>query len=136
VEFFVSRNDAPSEVQASDFFMACDDKIKQATRGELMEASNPELLRKLDPDYFGDRLDEIAEERKHDDGSMRGCEFRKVASFTNVPLFEALRIQEGLLKGKREFYKLLEKYPQYRAYDKKGADHSRVTFTDGKSIAY
>jgi hypothetical protein len=136
VEFFVSSNETQPEVQAADFFMACDDKIKQATRGELMEASDPEVLRKLDPEYFNARLDEIAEGRSHDNGSMRGCEFRKVASFTNVPLFEALRIQEGLLKGKKELYKLLLKYPQYRAYRKEGADHSRVTFIDGKSIAY
>lgn len=134
MEFFVGNN---AEVeQAGDFFMACDERIKQASLGELLDASDPEMLRKLDPEYFGARLDEIADERGRDDGSMRGCEFRKVASFTNVPLFEALRIQEGLLKGKREFYELLEKYPQYRAYNKAGADRSRVTFIEGKSIAY
>jgi hypothetical protein len=131
VEFFVSSNEAPIEIQAEEFFMACQDKIQAATHGELLEASDPELLRKLDPGYFGDRLDEIAEGRSRDDGSMKGCEFRKVASFTNVPLFEALRIQEGLLKGKKEFYRLLKKYPQYKAYDRRGKDHPTETFVNG-----
>jgi hypothetical protein len=127
VEFFTGRNE---EIQAGDFFLDCDEKIRNASFGKLLEASNPELLRKIDPE-FAASMDALAQERSMDDGSMKGFEFRKVASFKNVPLFEALRIQEGLLKGKKEFYKLLEKYPQHRSYDRRGKDHPTETFVNG-----
>jgi len=130
VEFFTGRNE---EIQAADFFLDCDAVIRGASFGELLEASNPELLRKIDPDYAAS-MEALAQERSMDDGSMKGCEFRKVASFKNVPLFEALRVQEGLLKGKREFYKLLEKYPQHRSYDRRGKDHPTETFVNGVPV--
>ena len=130
MEFFTGSNEDLSQV-ADDFFMSCDAIIRGATQGQLVESSNPDLLRKLSPDYFGKYMDALAEERSADDGSMKGCEFRRVASFTNVPLFEALRIQEGLLKGKKEFYSLLKKYPQYKAYDRRGKDHPTETFVNG-----
>jgi hypothetical protein len=134
VEFFIGNNSA-QEFSMNDFMETATEKVGKATMGQLLDAINPEVLMKADPEY-SESFAEMAEQRKLDDGNMKGAGFRKVASFTNVPLIEALRIQEGLLKGKKEFYKLLEKYPQYRSYDKRGADHSRVTFVDGKSIAY
>jgi len=128
VEFFTGSNEDLH--QAVDFFMACDDTIRQASKGQLVDASDPELLRKLDPTYAA-AMDALSEERSQDDGRMKGFEFRKVASFHNVPLFEALRIQEGLLRGKKEFYKLLLKYPQHRSYDRRGKDHPTETFVNG-----
>jgi hypothetical protein len=118
-----------------EFFTDSNDALGNASMGDLMATSNPDLLMKAAPEYYGPRFDAMAEERKLDDGTLfRGQEFRKVASFTNVPLFEALRIRDGLLKGKREFYRFLEKYPQYRCYDKRGGSRPTVTFTNGEQV--
>jgi hypothetical protein len=118
-----------------EFFTDSNDALSSASKGYLIASTNPELLMKVAPEYYGPRFDALAEERKLDDGTLfRGQEFRKVASFTNVPLFEALRIREGLLKGKKEFYRFLEKYPQYRTYDKRGGSRPSVTFVDGQGV--
>jgi hypothetical protein len=118
-----------------EFFTGSNGMLHSASIGQLMEACDPEVLMKTHPDYYGPRFEAMAKERSVDDGSMKGCEFRKVASFTNVPLFEALRIQEGLLKGdKNEFYRFLNKYPQYRSYDRRGKDHPTETFVNGVPV--
>jgi hypothetical protein len=131
VEFFVSKNDEPTEISFTDFMLEASNMVEKSTVGERIAAIDPEVLMKSNPEYYGHRFAALAEERSRDDGSMKGHEFRKVASFTNVPLFEALRIRDGLLKGKKEFYALLKKYPQCRTYDRRGKDHPTETFVNG-----
>jgi hypothetical protein len=133
VQFFVSSNDTPREFSLSDFMNVANERMETATKGQLIDAIDPDVLMKANPEYR-ESMQEMSEQRKLDDGSMKGCEFRKVASFTNVPLFEALRIQEGLLRGKKEFYQLLKKYPQYRAYDRRGKDHPTETYVNGVPV--
>jgi hypothetical protein len=109
--------------------------LQNASVGDLMAASDPELLMKVAPEYYGPRMDALAEERAANDGThLKTQGFAKVASFTNVPLFEAMRIQEGLLKGKKEFYRFLEKYPQYRSYDRRGGSRPTHTYVDGVAV--
>jgi hypothetical protein len=134
VQFFVSKNDAPTEISFTDFMLEASNMVEKSTVGERIAAIDPETLMKSNPEYYGPRFAALAEERQQDDGSMKGCEFRKVASFTNVPLFEALRIRDGLLKGKKEFYALLKKYPQCRTYDRRGKDHPTETFVNGVPV--
>jgi hypothetical protein len=131
VEFFIGRNDEPQEFSLADFMLEASERVDGATMGTRLDAIDPEVLMKSNPEYYGPRFAALAEERKNDDGSMKGREFRKVASFTNVPLFEALRIRDGLLRGKKEFYALLKKYPQNMAYDRRGKDHPTETFVNG-----
>ena len=131
MEFFVSKNDAPMEISFTDFMLEASNLIEKSTVGDRVAAIDPEVLMKSNPEYYGPRFAALAEERQNDDGSMKGHEFRKVASFTNVPLFEALRIRDGLLRGKKEFYALLKKYPQCRTYDRRGKDHPTETFVNG-----
>ena len=134
MEFFISSNDEPQEFSLTDFMLEASERVEGASMGNRLEAIDPEVLMKSNPEYYGPRFAALAEERKHDDGSMKGCEFRKVASFTNVPLFEALRIRDGLLKGKKEFYRLLKKYPQCKTYDRRGKDHPVETFVNGAPV--
>jgi hypothetical protein len=131
VEFFIGRNDAPQEFSLTDFMLDASERVDGATMGNRLDSIDPEVLMKSNPEYYGPRFEAMAEERKRDDGSMKGMEFRKVASFTNVPLFEALRIRDGLLRGKKEFYAMLKKYPQCKAYDRRGKDHPTETFVNG-----
>jgi len=131
VQFFIGNNDAPQEFSMTDFMLEASERVEGASMGTRLEAIDPEVLMKANPDYYGPRLAALAEERHNDDGSMKGREFRKVASFTNVPLFEALRIRDGLLRGKKEFYAVLKKYPQCRSYDRRGKDHPTETFVNG-----
>lgn len=134
MQYFIGRNDAPQEFSLTDFMLEASERVEGTTMGERIEAIDPEVLMKTNPEYYGPRMAALAEERSQDDGSMKGCEFRKVASFTNVPLFEALRIRDGLLRGKKEFYALLKKYPQCRSYDRRGKDHPTETFVDGRPV--
>jgi hypothetical protein len=134
VEFFIGRNDAPQEFSLTDFMLDASERVDGATMGNRLDSIDPEVLMKSNPEYYGPRFEAMAEERKRDDGSMKGMEFRKVASFTNVPLFEALRIRDGLLRGKKEFYAMLKKYPQCKAYDRRGKDHPTETFVNGVPV--
>jgi hypothetical protein len=134
MQFFVSKNDAPVEISFADFMLEASNLVEKSTVGERIAAIDPDVLMKSNPEYYGARFAALAEERKQDDGSMKGHEFRKVASFTNVPLFEALRIRDGLLKGKKDFYALLKKYPQCRTYDRRGKDHPTETFVNGVPV--
>ena len=117
-----------------NFFVDSNEMLQNASMGDLAAASDPELLMRVAPEYYGPRMDALAEERKNDDGNMKGAGFRKVASFTNVPLFEAMRVREGLLRGKKEFYRFLEKYPQYRCYERKGGSRPTHTYVNGECV--
>ena len=89
-----------------------------------------DLLMRVAPDYYRPRLEAIADLRNADDGSgYKGQEFRRVASFVNVPLFLAARLQEPeLLQDKRKFYAFVDRNPQYLTYDRR--NKGRMTAKD------
>ena len=89
-----------------------------------------DLLMRVAPDYYRPRLEAIADLRNADDGSgYKGQEFRRVASFVNVPLFLAARLQEPeLLQDKRKFYAFVDRHPQYLTYDRR--NKGRMTAKD------
>jgi hypothetical protein len=88
------------------------------------------------PAYYGPLFDAIAEERKHDDGSMKSG-FRRVAQLVNVPMLRAMEIVEpSFLKDKRTFYAWLARHPEYRTYERKGRDHPTETFVGGKPVLW
>lgn len=95
-----------------------------------------ETLMKADPEYYGPRLDAIAELRQLDDGTLhKGNEFRRVASLCNVPMFSVARLLDPeWMSDKKRFYAWLKRHPEYKTYDTRGADHPTETFFDGKPI--
>lgn len=88
---------------------------------------DPATLMKAAPEYYGERFAAIAAMRAEDDGTgHKGQEFRRVASFTNVPLFMAEKLANPeFLKDKRKFYAFLDRHPEYVTYQRKGA-HGRA----------
>jgi len=88
---------------------------------ELDTLLNPDTLMKADADYYAPRFEAIKNLRDSDDGSLhKGSEFRRVASFTNVPIWLAAQLSDGnLMKDKRRFYALVDKYPQYCTYQRR-----------------
>jgi hypothetical protein len=113
--FYVAKNESPADVMM-----------------------DPKLLMAVNPDYYGPRFDGIAELRKIDDGSLhRGNEFRRVASFVNVPLFAAMEtlLDPNWLKDKKIFYDFLDRNPEYCTYDRRKARRNNsVTVIDGKEV--
>lgn len=88
---------------------------------EIDRLLSAETLMKAAPDYYGPRFDAIADLRAADDGSLhRGNEFRRVASFVNVPLFFAVKMEKpGFFGSKREFYRFLDRHREYLTYDRR-----------------
>jgi hypothetical protein len=82
---------------------------------------DPETLLKSAPDYYAPRFESIKEMREEDDGTgHRGQEFRRVASFVNVPLFLAAKLTNpDFLKDKKQFYRFIDKYPEYVSYQRR-----------------
>lgn len=82
---------------------------------------SPETMLKSDADYYAPRFEEIKRMRDADDGTgYAGQEFRRVASFVNVPMFLAAKLQDPeFLKDKKRFYAFVDKYPQYVAYQRR-----------------
>jgi hypothetical protein len=80
------------------------------SNNELTRMADPDTLRKLQPGYYEDRFQQIADLRAMDDGSLhKGNEFRRVASLVNLPLMEAMKMLEpGFLKDKKTFYHWLD----------------------------
>lgn len=83
---------------------------------------SPDTLMKAAPEYYRDRFEAIKDVRDADDGTgYKGQEFRRVASFVNVPLFLASKLADPeFLKDKRKFYRFIDKYPQYVSYQRRG----------------
>ena len=104
------------------------------------EALSVEPLVSLYPEIYGPRLDAIAELRRQDDGSLhRGNGFRRVASFVNIPLFNAATtlLEPDFMKDKRKFYAFLRRNKEYCTYDIRShtvAPQGTVTYVDGKAI--
>lgn len=86
---------------------------------EIDEALDPKALSKLKGEVYNDRFDAIADLRKMDDGSLhRGSEFRRVASFVNIPLWNAVTLLDPeFMKDKRKFYEFLRRNREYATYD-------------------
>lgn len=102
-----------------------------------VDMMKPETLMAVAPDYYGPRLDAIAELRAQDDGSLhKGNEFRRVASLVNVPLVEATRLtQPGFFKDKKQFYRWLKTSGRpYMTYNDKGRQRLSETYVDGKPV--
>lgn len=101
---------------------------------------NPDLLMAMQPDYYGPRFDAIKDIRDADDGSLhRGQDFRRVASFVNVPIFEAIRtlLDPEFMKDKKKFYAFLDRNRQYLTYDRRRSARpleGQVTYVDGKAV--
>jgi len=111
---------------------------KNETAADIM--MDPKLLMASNPEYYGPRFEGIADLRKLDDGTLhRGNEFRRVASFVNIPLFAAMNtlLDPDWMKDKRKFYGFLDRNPEYCTYDRRKNRRildNQVTFVDGKEI--
>lgn len=88
---------------------------------EFDAVMSPETLVKAAPDYYGPRLDAIKDLRDADDGTgYKGQEFRKVASFVNVPLLLAVKMSDPtFLRDKKRFYSFIDKHREYCTYDRR-----------------
>jgi hypothetical protein len=74
------------------------------------------------PTIYGPRFEAIAELRKADDGTMhKGQEFRRVASFVNIPMFGAVTrlFEPDFMKDKNKFYAFLDRNKHYCTYDRR-----------------
>jgi hypothetical protein len=82
---------------------------------------SPETMLKSNADYYAPRFEAIKEMREKDDGTgYAGQEFRRVASFVNVPMFLAAKLEDpAFLKDKKRFYAFIDKHPQYVAYQRR-----------------
>lgn len=118
MSFYVSKNESPAD------------------------AMNPDDLMKLQPEVYGPRFEAISELRKQDDGTLhKGSEFRRVASFVNIPLFNAVNtiMNDEFMRDKKKFYQWLDKdeNKRYCTYDRRWSARpipNQVTFFDGKEV--
>ena len=101
---------------------------------------NPDALLAVAPDYYAPRFAAIKELRDQDDGTLhKGNEFRRVASFVNIPLFHAIStvLDPEFMQDKKKFYAFLDRNKVYCTYDlRRNARimQNQVTFFDGKEI--
>lgn len=90
--------------------------------GIMDMAMDPEDFMRSAPDYYGPRFQAIAELRKADDGTLhKGNEFRRVASFVNIPMFNmTMRLFDpDFMKDKKRFYAFLDRNRAYLTYDRR-----------------
>jgi len=102
----------------SSFFIAKNESIADV----LMD---PDLLMAVAPEYYGPRFDAIKELRDEDDGTLhKGMGFRRVASFVNVPLANAIStvLDPEFMKDKRKFYAWLRRNKEYCTYQIKSLE--------------
>lgn len=100
----------------SEFFYERDQKT------EMDVVMNPDALLAQAPEYYEPKFQAIADLRKLDDGTLhKGSEFRRVASFVNVPLFQgAMKLFDpDFMKDKRRFYEFLDRNLEYCTYDRR-----------------
>ena len=98
------------------FFIAKNETMMDAAFG------NPDDFMDNHPDVYGPRFDAIAELRKLDDGTLhKGQEFRRVASFVNIPMFNAVTklFDPDFMKDKKKFYAFLDRHKEYCTYDRR-----------------
>ena len=85
------------------------------------KAMSADFLMSADPEYYGPKFEAIAEMRALDDGTLhKGNEFRRVASFVNVPLFRAATtiLDPEFMRDKKKFYEWLDRNRQYCTYQR------------------
>jgi hypothetical protein len=89
---------------------------------EFESVMSAETLMKSDAEYYAPRFAAIKALRDADDGSLhKGNEFRRVASFVNVPMFMATKISDpDFLKDKRKLYAFIDRHPEYCTYQRRG----------------
>ncbi len=99
-------------------------------RSEFDHLMDPGTLMHSAADYYRDRFEGIKALRDADDGTgHKGQEFRCVASFVNVPMFMAMKLQDPeLLTDKRKFYAFLDRHPEYVTYQRRNG--GRMTAKD------
>src|SRR5690348_3270578 len=98
------------------FFIAKNETLMDAAFGDTDDFMDSH------PDVYGPRFEAIAELRKIDDGTLyKGSEFRRVASFVNIPLFNAVTklFEPDFMKDKKKFYAFLDRNKQYCTYDRR-----------------
>lgn len=123
---------APAEAGGS-FYVS-----KSETLMDTVFSTEPMMA--LYPDIYGPRLDAVAELRALDDGSLhRGSEFRRIASFTNVPLFNTVNtlFEPDFMKDKKKFYAFLRRNKEYCTYDIRRhaiGQSNTVTYVDGQAV--
>ena len=89
---------------------------------ELDDSLNPDMLMAANPAYYGPKFQAIADLRKLDDGTLhKGNEFRRVASFVNIPLFRGAvnLFNPDFMKDKKKFYEFLDRHLEYCTYDRR-----------------
>jgi len=99
--------------------------------GPMDTVFDPAELMAKRPEYYGPRFDAIADMRKLDDGTLhKGSEFRRVASFVNVPLFGMTTklFDPDFMKDKKKFYAFLDRHREYCTYDRRwqGGEQTKV----------
>ena len=97
---------------------------------ELEKFFDADTLMKAAPDYYAPRFEAIKELRDADDGTgHKGSEFRRVASFVNVPVMMAQKLNDPeLLRDKKKFYAFLDRHPEYLTYQRRNG--GRMTAKD------
>lgn len=100
---------------------------------------DPKPLMALYPEVYGPRFEAIKELRGMDDGSLhRGNEFRRIASFVNIPLTKGMNLLDPeFMRDKRRFYAFLRRNREYATYDIKPhtvAPRYTSTVIDGKVV--
>ena len=98
------------------FFIAKNETMMDAAFGD------PDDFMDQHADVYGPRFEAIAELRKADDGTLyKGSEFRRVASFVNIPLFNAVTklFDPDFMKDKKKFYSFLDRHRVYCTYDRR-----------------
>ncbi|HLC20930.1 MAG TPA: hypothetical protein VJM10_02325 [Candidatus Methylomirabilis sp.] len=90
--------------------------------------TDAESLSRHAPDYYGPRLDAIKEMRDHSDGWDSQEPFRHIASFVNVPLFNAIGtvLNPDFMRNKNNFYAWLDRNPEYCVYDRRSHSPGRA----------
>lgn len=109
---------APQSRAMTEFFYCESDR----TTTQMDMVLDPDMLIKAQPDYYGPRFQAIADLRKLDDGTLhKGSEFRRVASFVNIPLLNnGMRILDpDFMKDKKKFYAFLDRNLEYCTYDRR-----------------
>lgn len=100
------------------------------------EIMRPDQLMRSNPEYYGPRFEAIRDLRQQDDGTLyKGAGFRHVASFVNVPLFQAMKVlSPEFLKDKKNLYAFIDRNPAYCAYQRRRGSRpieGQVTYVDG-----
>ena len=97
---------------------------------EFDSLMSAETLMKSSPDYYAPRFEALKDLRAADDGTIhKGNEFRRVASFTNVPLFMAQKLADPtFLLEKKQLYAFIDRHPEFCTYQRR--NRGRGTHAD------